>query len=796
MARAIRSLMAAALLASAASGAQAQVVISQIYGGGGNSNATYTNDFIELFNAGSTAQSLNGLSVQYASAAGTSWSNLTTLPNVTLQPGRYLLIQESSGGATGVPLPTADVPNGSINLSAGSGKVALVNGTAPIASGTTCPSGAAILDFVAYGSASCPSPTGTVLTSSTAAIRKNGGCTHSGNNASDFDSGTPTPRNNFDAANLCAGGGAANPVAAGLAAPATVGAGNSTTLTINVTAATGPVSTFTLDGTTSAKVQADLSAIGGANPQAFSCGAPDASGNLSCTYTAMVSAGTTAGAKSLPITVVDDQNRSAAAASIALTVVASVSIMEIQGHGTTSPYAGAATQPGSTQLGAQVITPKNAADSAHWNIVTAINASKGFFMQDASGDGDLTTSDGIYVFTGGTPKYGNGTPIAVGDAVQVTGSVQEFSGTTEFGGTLTITKLGTGAVPAPFDLNAHPPTDANDSGVCVGGLSTINPVTDSFQASNFACLDGMLVQFSNATVAAATGGSGGGGNAPDSPQYFYATLATQRSLRTPGIEPGDPGYANFGGASLDLPVFTGHPNIFEVYFNSLGVHAADLPNGGIYGVGQQVSVSAGVVQGFQFTDKNAAFAPTSPVFYEIYPLSAQAVSVSGTALTLPTAVPDAVPGTLTIGTQNGLHFFNATNDGQDSTAYFDACLATPQQVQGNLPGLDTPLAPGDNDTCPTAAQYATRLSKMSLQIRTVLKAPVVQVLQEIESLSVLTDIADKIHADDATLAYHPYLFTGNDPQGINIGILARDGVTVNSVSQLAKTATTTACSGG
>lgn len=584
------------------------------------------------------------------------------------------------------------------------------------------------------------------------------------------------------------------PVASGTATPSSVATGSTTLLTVHVIPGNNPASTGIV-------VTADLSAIGGSSTQAFhddGLNGDATAGDNTYSYNATVAAATSPGSKSLPITVTDDQARTAPAANISLTVFTTLSIMEIQGKGMTSPYAGTVTQPGSTHLGAPITTPKNPADTTHWNIVTAINGTKGFFMQDATGDNDTTTSDGIYVFTGVAPKYGNGTLIAVGDAVQVVGAVQEFDGSTEFGGTLTITKLGTGTVPAPFDLSAHPPTDDNASGICMN--AAINPTTDSFQASNFACLDGMLVSFSNATVAAATGGSGGGGNVADAPQYFYATLSPTREFRTPGIEPGDPGYANFGGASLNLPVFSGHPNIFEVYFNSLGVHAADLPNGGIYGVGQQVSVTAGVVQGFQFTDSNSPFPPTSPIFYEIYPLSGASVSVSGTGLSLPTPVADSTPGTLTIGTQNGLHFFNATNDGQDSTAYFDACLATAQQVVGNLPGLNTPLQPGDSDTCPTQAQYDVRKAKMSLQIRTVLKAPMIQVLQEVESLAVLNDIADKIHtdqfsADGSDLTYHTYLFTGNDPQGINIGILAKNGVIVNSVSQLAKDATTNACSG-
>src|SRR5512140_2562316 len=47
------------------------IVISQVYGGGGNSGAPYTHDFVELFNRGTTTVSLSGWSIQYASATGT-----------------------------------------------------------------------------------------------------------------------------------------------------------------------------------------------------------------------------------------------------------------------------------------------------------------------------------------------------------------------------------------------------------------------------------------------------------------------------------------------------------------------------------------------------------------------------------------------------------------------------------------------------------------------------------------------------------------------------------------------------
>ena len=101
------------------------IVISQIYGGGGNSGATFKNEFIELFNPGGSAVSVAGRSIQYASAAGTSWQ-VTNLSG-TIQPGVYYLVQESrAGGTTALPAPDA---TGTIAMSGTDGKVALVQAT-------------------------------------------------------------------------------------------------------------------------------------------------------------------------------------------------------------------------------------------------------------------------------------------------------------------------------------------------------------------------------------------------------------------------------------------------------------------------------------------------------------------------------------------------------------------------------------------------------------------------------------------------------------------------------------------
>lgn len=207
------SLLAAALFAA---NAQADVVISQVYGGGGNSGAPFKNDFVELFNAGDSAASLSGLSLQYGSASGnfgSSSSLVVSLPATSLQPGQYFLVK-LAGGSTGSELPASDA-SGSANLSGSSGKIALVDGTAALACGSSTAACSAeqlarIHDLVGWGSANVfeGSAAAPGTNNATAATRKDGGCADSNHNAADFESLTPAPRNTAAAANAC---GAAPP---------------------------------------------------------------------------------------------------------------------------------------------------------------------------------------------------------------------------------------------------------------------------------------------------------------------------------------------------------------------------------------------------------------------------------------------------------------------------------------------------------------------------------------------------------------------------------------------------------
>ncbi len=160
------------------------VVISEVYGGGGNSGATYKNDFVELYNPTSSRVDVSGWSVQYTSSTGSSWQ-VTPLTG-SIAPHGYFLVQEAQGSGGTVNLPTPDV-TGTIAMGGSGGKIALVaSGTALSAAN---PASSAYVDLVGYGStangyegsgpAPAPSNTSSVerkaQSSSTAASLASGG---------------------------------------------------------------------------------------------------------------------------------------------------------------------------------------------------------------------------------------------------------------------------------------------------------------------------------------------------------------------------------------------------------------------------------------------------------------------------------------------------------------------------------------------------------------------------------------------------------------------------------------------
>lgn len=565
------------------------LVISQVYGGGGNSGAQYTNDFIEIFNRGTTAVSLSGMSVQYASATGTGNFSATALPAVTLNPGQYFLVKEASNSTTvGAPLPAVDA-SGGLNLSGSAGKVALVNqATSLTCNGGSTPCSAAqlalIVDLVGYGTANFfEGPAAAPgLTNTTAAFRVGQGCTDTNNNGADFSTAAPSPRNTASPGYVCPASSSPGIINGSASAEA----GSTVLLTVLVTPGANPASSGLV-------ATADLSAIGGASVQplyddgtngdvtagdnVFSFAYPLPSGQAPNTYM-------------LPVSVTDTQGRSGSGL-IALTVTPFATadrINQLQGSGAQSPIA-------STVL---VKTT---------GVVTARRYNNGFFLQSlpADDDGDPNTSEGVFVYTNSAPPAA----AAVGNVVEVRGYMSEFASgrgsSTEICGTPacsappTVTLLYTGAsLPSPITI-----TMADEIAM------QSDPSSLAFEK-----YEGMRVSVASLTTVAPTQGTVTESSASASSNgVFFATLTgVARPFREPGLGPGDPLPA---GSPCCVPEFDGNPELIRVDSDGqAGAGRIDVTSNqqidGMYGV---LDFSNGYYTILPDTASQAALAISAPM---------------------------------------------------------------------------------------------------------------------------------------------------------------------------------------
>jgi hypothetical protein len=191
----------------------AQIVINEVYSGGGATTGTpsYKNDFVELVNIGSSAQSLSGATLQYsASGASSTFNSYVAIPDFTLQPGqKYLveLLQIASGSnvilGADLPAPADFVATNNVSLTNGNtypGGLAMagVNGRIALASNNTRVDGvtaANVLDFVGYGSSTLFEGSGAAPALSTVLSAQRIALADTNNNATDFQAATPTPQN-------------------------------------------------------------------------------------------------------------------------------------------------------------------------------------------------------------------------------------------------------------------------------------------------------------------------------------------------------------------------------------------------------------------------------------------------------------------------------------------------------------------------------------------------------------------------------------------------------------------------
>jgi hypothetical protein len=444
-------------LAAPASAASPDVVISQVYGGGGNSGATFTNDFIELYNHGTDPVSVADWSVQYASAAGTTWQ--TTRLSGTIRPGRHYLVQEGAGAGGTTPLPTPNA-SGGIAMSATAGKVALVTNATPLACGADCDHAAGVKDFIGYGTANDFETAAAPGLSNTTSDSRDAGGTDTDNNAVDFTAGAPNPRNTPPPASLTdtdPDNGAND-----------VPLDKSVTITFSEPVDLGP-GNFDISCESS-----------GAHGFALS-GGPT-------TYTLDPATDFARGERCTVRVHNDDLDTSFSFQTVG---VEGLRIHDIQGAVHISPYA------------SRIV-------SGVPGVVTDDGPDDGFYIQDRSPDNDVRTSEGIFVFTD------NNTSPPVGTAVTVSGRINEFRpGAT--GLTITeiasptVTTVGTATVPAPTvigDGGRIPPNRIidNDSTGDVEGNPMFDPQEDGIDFHE--SLEGMLVQFNDAVATGPTNGFG------------------------------------------------------------------------------------------------------------------------------------------------------------------------------------------------------------------------------------------------------------------------------------------------
>ncbi len=470
-ARAGTVLAAATLLATGsfaaapppAAAVSTSVVISQVHGGGGNSGAVYRNDFIELYNLGASDVDLSGWSLQYASATGTgnfgaNSGQLTELSG-TLQAGHYFLVQEAagSGGSTDLPTPNVTDPT-PINMSGTAGKVALVTGTATLGcngGSTPCPPEALarVVDLVGWGNANFFEGTGAApaTTNTTAVLRNGGGTIDTDNNAADFTAGPPNPRNT-------------PPPDLPPAVSATVPADGSALVAIDSSITVTFSEPVTVSGawyTLACSVSGTHTATVSGGPAVYTID-PDVDFGIddACTLTIVAAQVVDQDANPDPMT----SDVVVVFSTGSMCTLPYTPIPAIQGSGATVALPGTRTTQGVVVGDYEGPSP----------------ALRGFFIEDPTGDGDPSTSDGIFVF-----ESNNADTVSLGDVVRVTGTAGENQGQSQITAT-SISTCGTASV-APVDVTL-PFASATDAERFEGMLVRMPQalsVTETYQLGRF-----------------------------------------------------------------------------------------------------------------------------------------------------------------------------------------------------------------------------------------------------------------------------------------------------------------------
>jgi uncharacterized repeat protein (TIGR01451 family) len=325
-------------------------------------------------------------------------------------------------------------------------------------------------------------------------------------------------------------------------------------------------------------------------------------------------------------------------------------------------------------------------------------------------------------------------PAVVGNLVSVIGTVSEFIPGAD-PNSPPLTELG-----APLTISVLATGQTLPAAITLTAADT-SPTGSIEQLEKF---EGMRVHVDSLNVVAPTQGTINETNATSATNgVFYGVIAEPRPFREPGVEVPDPLPP---GSPCCVPRFDANPERLRVDSDAIGAPALEVTSGAT------VTNLTGPLD-YSFRT------------YTILPEPASPPAASGNAAVAPVPVPATYQ--FTVASYNVERFFDTVNDPNTS----DAVL--------------TPLA------------FANRLNKLSLAVRNILRAPDIVGLEEVENLTTLQAIADKISADAVLAgqpdpAYQAFLEEGNDIGGIDVGFLVKsaDGrVEVVDVTQEGKDTT-------
>jgi predicted extracellular nuclease len=364
-------------------------------------------------------------------------------------------------------------------------------------------------------------------------------------------------------------------------------------------------------------------------------------------------------------------------------------------------------------------------------IVTGVK-SNGFFIQAPDAEADVDPNTSEGLFI-----FTSSAPpaaAAIGNSVAVMGTVQEF-------------------IP-PSDLNSPPTTEIGNSPT-TNLLSTGNPLpaavtitaSDTSPAGKIEQLEkfeGMRVHVNSLTVTAPTQGNVNEPSATSTSNgVFYGVITgIARPFREPGLETPDPAPA---GSPCCIPRFDANPERLRIDSDAQpGAIALEVTTGATVS-----NITGPLDYGFRT--------------YTIVPDAATPPVISGNTSAIPVPVPNV--DEFTIGSFNMERFFDTTDD------------------------------PGVGDPVLTSTAFNNRLSKASLAIRNVMRYPDILGVEELENLTTLQTVANKLNNDavaagDPNPNYQAFLVEGNDVGGIDVGFLVKSSrVSVIDVTQFGKTTT-------